>query len=121
LPQPLSGLSLQLRAVKTQICHLRLRDGLDDEVNVNRTSSGMRPKAVIDLISRNEPTGHGGSLPEQWPEFSRLLHGQICHGGDVALGLDDQCPNTERSDAVLDEPKSGLVDKATRQFTVASG
>jgi hypothetical protein len=110
LPQPLSGLSLQLRAVKTQICHLRLRDGLDDEVNVNRTSSGMRPKAVIDLISRNEP-----------PEFSRLLHGQICHGGDVALGLDDQCPNTERSDAVLDEPKSGLVDKATRQFTVASG
>ncbi len=39
----------------------------------------------------------------------------------MALGLYDQWPNAERSDAVLDEPKCGPVDKATRQFTVASG
>lgn len=112
---------LQLRAVKAQTFHLRLRDGLDDKVDVHGTSSGVGPETVVDLISRNEPTGHRGGFPEQRPEFSRLLYRQIPHRGDVAFWLDDQCPEAERSDAVLDEPKGGPVDEATRQLTVAPG
>jgi hypothetical protein len=36
-------------------------------MDVNGTSPGMRPEAVVDLISGNKPTGHGRGLPEQGP------------------------------------------------------
>ena len=106
--------SLQLWAVRTEDRHLHPCDGLDDEVNVNRTSSGVRPQAVVNLIGDDESTGNGRGLSEQRTEFSRLVVAKISYRGDMALRFHNQCPNAEGSDAVLDKPEVGPMDETTR-------
>jgi len=111
---------LQLRAVSAEGRHLGRCDRLDDEVNVHRTASGMRPEAVVDLIGGRKLTGNGGGPPEQGTEFCRLVLAELPDRGDVALRLYDQRPDAEGPDAVLDEPEVGAMDETTGEITLAS-
>ena len=57
---------------------------------------------------------------EKWSEFNGLVHREISYRRDVALRLHDQCPDTERSYAVLDEPVASSVDEAAGEVSLAT-
>jgi len=113
-------LDLQLRSVNPEFRHLGRGDGLDDVMDMDGLTSGVRPEAVVDLVSVDELAGHRRGPMEEWSEFHGFVHREVGYRSDVALRLHDQCPNSERSDAVLDEPVLSSVDEAARKLPLAT-
>ena len=104
---------MQLWSVDPKGDHLRLRVGLDDVVDVNGMSPGMRPEAVVHLFGGNELACNGRSSMEQRTEFDRLDLCETGYRGDMALRFHNQGSNTKGADAVLDYPTSSPMDQAT--------
>lgn len=98
---------------------LRLGDGLDYVVDMHGLPSGVRPEAVVHLLSDDELGCHRRSAKEQWSEFNGLILRETAYLSDMALRLHDQSSDAEWSDAVFDEPVVGSVDEATRKHTFA--
>ena len=103
------------RPVRRVLVHQRARHRLDDVMDVHRHTAGVRPEADVDLFRLDELVDDGGRTVKERSDLRRLLTGERGDASDVTLGLDDQRPDPERPDAVLDEPVLGLANDPAGQ------
>jgi hypothetical protein len=106
-----------LQAWPVGLVHGKLVSGnrLDDVVEVAGHSACVRPQAVVDLFRVHKLAGHPGCPLQKRPELQSLGGREISYGGDVTFRFNDECSQTQRADAVLNEPGLRLVDHATWQ------
>lgn len=81
----------------------------------------MRPQAEVHLIRPRERVDDGSRLLQQGTQFGCFLLVQLRKAEDVPPRFDDEGSNTERPDAVLNEPAVCLVDPAPGQLSAAGG
>ena len=90
-------------------------------MDVARDAVGVGPEADVDLLGVEGPRHRRGSAPQERADLRRLVLVEVGDVKDVALRLDDQRPDAERADAVLDHPARGLVDPPARTWPAAGG
>ena len=109
-------LRLQLRAEKLELVHERTGHGLNHPVDVNGGPARMRPEVDIDLLRLDKLGENARNVLEERSELIRLVASQLPDMHDVPPWFYDQRSDTERSDAVLDEPVIRRVDQSTRKL-----
>jgi hypothetical protein len=88
---------------------------LDDVVEVAGHSACVRPQAVVDLFCVHKLAGHPRCPLQERPELQSLGGREISYGGYVAFRFNDERSETQRADAVFNEPGFRLVDHAAWQ------
>ncbi len=107
---------LKLWPVKLPVLlHPRAGNGLDDEVDVSRDASAVRPERKVDLLGLREVRNYGSDAGKERAERVRLILSELPKMDDVALRLYDQRSDSQRSYTVLDNPQIGLEDPAARK------
>ena len=84
-------------------------------MNVTWSATGVRPETCIDLLGFEEFVYDAGRTLEQRPEFARLAVGELGYPSYVPLGLHEQCPDSERADAVFNPPVGYFVNEPARE------
>jgi hypothetical protein len=106
-----------LQTWPVRLVHGKLVSGnrLDDVVQVAGHSACVRPQAVVDLFCVHKLAGHPRCPLQERPELQSLGRREISYGGYVTFRFNDECSETQRADAVFNEPGFRLVDQATWQ------
>src|SRR5579863_8979120 len=81
----------------------------------------VRPEAHIDLGCLREPPYYTTRSMKQRSHLGSLVRGQVRHPLHVTQRLDQKGPHSKRSDAVLNPPVVGLMDKPTRKIAASAG
>lgn len=87
---------------------------LDDEVDVDRLGVHVRPEGDVDLLGCFQPCDDCRCLLKNGAQLGSLGLVEVRDMNDMALRLDDQGPNAQRPDAMVDVPEVGFVDAASR-------
>jgi hypothetical protein len=92
-------------------------------MDVYRCAARVGPECGVDLFGFQELRKRRCHALQQWAELLGLVLVELPYVGDVPLRLDDQSADTERPDAVLDNPVWCLGDSppgSTRSPAVSS-
>ena len=81
-------------------------------MDVNRSAARVRPETGVDLLGFDQLVDDASGLHKERPELGSLLGVQFRDARDMSFRLDDQRPDAERPDRVLDKPTCSLFDDA---------
>jgi hypothetical protein len=85
-------------------------------MNVDAFSSCVRPKAVVDLTGVDQLSRHDRRTSKQRSKFDCLVLGQIGNRCHMAFWLHDHGAESERTNAVFDEPEAGSMNEPAWEF-----
>lgn len=97
------------------LVHPRLRDRLNNEVDVTGHRIHVRPERDVHLLGMFKLTHDGSRLAEERPHLFRLGRGQVSDVNDMPLWPDDQGSDSERANGVIYVPVLGLTDASARR------
>jgi hypothetical protein len=109
---------LQLRAVHA-VGDLLLGDRLDDVMDVNGLTARMRPQAHVGLGRGQQRVDDRGAAVDEQSLRRRLGSCEVRDPRNVSDGLEQEGPDAERADAVLDAPAFSVEDHAARKRLTA--
>ena len=93
----------------------RRGDRLYDEVQVLPLCRAVRPEAHVYLFGLAQPFDDSCGQAKERAEFAGRGVVKVSHADDVLARSDDQCPEVQRADGVVDRPTGRLVDNPSRQ------
>jgi hypothetical protein len=105
--------------VETEVVDERARDRLNDVVNVDWLTTGVRPQAHVGLLGLEEMVDHDRGLVKKRALLIGLCGRQLRDTRHMPFGLDHERSNSERPDAVLHAPERGLMDQPAGQMPTA--
>ena len=110
---PIEHLELEPDAVATFVLvHSRPSHRLNDEMNVSGHGVHVRPQRDVHLLGSLKRGNDCCRLLKHHSEFHCLGCLEVRDMHDMTIGFDDQRPDAERADAVIDEPVLCPVDAA---------
>ena len=94
------------------LVHSRPSHRLNDEVDVSGHGVHVRPQRDVHLLGSFKRGHDCRRLLKHHSEFRSLCCLEVRDVHDMTIGFDDQRPDAERADAVIDEPVVCPVDTA---------
>ena len=88
--------------------------GLHDEVDVDGGTSHVRPQADIHLLGISEILNACAGFLEYTTELTGFYLCETGYVNAMPKRLDDQSPNSQGTDAMLDDPVLRLADSTSR-------
>ena len=98
-------------------------DRLNDVVDMGGLAAGVRPQTDVGLLRLKQAVHDSCAPTQQGPLLLGFVHGQLCDPSHVPLGLDEECADSQRADAMLYPPAPGVVegDQTTGKIPTTRG